>query len=174
MNKMGFCNGPSCVNPFRAISLYLHPFPSFLVRLTCRFPVPVCNFKLRAARLISRRHTPRAQAASGQTVEAGREYGGRRVLRGPLGIRKTEKVVRPRRSRTSANSRSCYHAPCELGNQPYRTRPHWAKASHRTVQGIVADHGIRPGTMRTLRGAAIQTAAAEMEHRRIASTKAGL
>jgi hypothetical protein len=46
LNKTGFCNGPSCVNPIRAISLYiivfLRPF-SFLVRLRGRFLVPACN-----------------------------------------------------------------------------------------------------------------------------------
>jgi hypothetical protein len=42
VNKMGFCNGPSWVNPFRAISiLFLFFFPSsFLVRADAAFSRP--------------------------------------------------------------------------------------------------------------------------------------
>jgi hypothetical protein len=53
MNKVGFCNGPSYVNPFGATYLcILRPF-SFLVRLARRFLVPACNFILRGAELRS-------------------------------------------------------------------------------------------------------------------------
>jgi len=42
VNKMGFCNGPSWVNPFRAISIFfLFFFPSsFLVRADAAFSRP--------------------------------------------------------------------------------------------------------------------------------------
>jgi hypothetical protein len=41
VNKMGFCNGPSCVNPIRAwFTKNISHSLSFLVRLKRRFLVP--------------------------------------------------------------------------------------------------------------------------------------